>query len=62
MTKKEGWEKGLGKYTKNDDVNIRPAKEENPRAKGKDLSKAVYGDNDAPAIRGGRPNRDLSGS
>jgi hypothetical protein len=51
---KRGQEKGLGKFTRDDDVRIRPAKEEDTRAKGKDLSKEVFGNNDNPAVRGTR--------
>jgi hypothetical protein len=60
--KKEGWEKGLGPFSKDNDMPLRPAKgDNNGSAKGTEL-KEVWSNNDAPAIRGGRPNRDLSGS
>jgi hypothetical protein len=51
---KKGQEKGLGKFTRDDDVRIRPAKEENTRDPGKNISKEVFNNNDSPAVRGTR--------
>jgi len=53
--------KADGKF--NQPVKTTPARGDNPQGveKGKDISKAVYGDNDSAGIRGGRPDRDETG-
>ena len=42
MAKKQGWEKGLGKYSKPVKVTNGPG--DNPNAPTRDLSKAVFGE------------------
>ena len=56
MTKKH---KGDGRYSA--PAKLNPGKGDNPEAKGEDLSHVIYGQNDKPAVRGGRPNRDENG-
>jgi len=51
--KKQGWEIGLGRYAA--PVKLNEGKGDDPSAKGKDVSKEVYENDDNPAVRGGRP-------
>jgi hypothetical protein len=50
--KREGWQKGLGKFA--DAVKVNQVPGDDPEAKGKNVSKEVYGNNDNPAYRGTR--------
>ena len=53
--------KADGKF--NQPVKTTPARGDNPQGveKGKDISKAVYEDNNSAGIRGGRPDLDSTG-
>ena len=53
MAKKESWQKGQGKFSS--EVKINKGKGDNPEAKGNNLSRVVYDENDKPAVRGTRP-------
>ena len=55
-TKKQ---KGDGPYSA--PARLYPGKGDQPEAKGEDLSRVIYGENDKPAVRGGRPDRDKTG-
>ena len=54
MAKKQGWEKGLGKFTKNDDMPVRPGPGDDPEAPAEDYSKVTYADNTRPAFPRGK--------
>jgi hypothetical protein len=51
--------KGDGKY--NLPVELTKGPGDNPEAKPQDWSKVIYDNNDKPAVRGGRPDRDKTG-
>jgi hypothetical protein len=51
--KKEGWQRGQGRFSKEVKTNKGPG--DNPEAKGENLSRVVYDENDKPAVRGTRP-------
>jgi hypothetical protein len=50
MAKKEGWQKGLGKFSKDNDMKPVSGGKDNPYQKGEDISKVTYGDNVGPAL------------
>ena len=52
MAKKQGYEKGFGKYSTPVKLNEGPKLQDTD--KGKDLSKQIYDNNDSAAIRGTR--------
>ena len=52
MAKKQGWQQGQGKFSK--EVKLTEGKPLEDTQKGKDLSKEIYDNNNSAAIRGTR--------